>query len=81
MLTNAVKGDRETFHCHVVKHWAPNMARWTLDNLGCGVGIWTMQSSEHRSKKSKFFYSNKTNGKVNCSRQVLKGLHNKFLYN
>ena len=57
------------------------MARWILDNLGYGVGIWTMQGFEHRNKKFKFVYSHKTNGKGNCCLQVLKGMHNSFLHN
>ena len=81
IFTNTVKGDGETFYCHIAKHWIPNMARWTLDNLGCGVGIWTMQGFEHRNKQSKFVYAHKTNGKGNCCLQVLKGLHNSFLHN
>ena len=48
----------------------PRIARDTLEVLGCGVGIWTMQGFEHRNKESKYAYSNKTNGKENYCKQV-----------
>ena len=79
LFTNSILGDGETFYAHVAKFYVPRMARWTLTNLKCGVGIWTMQGFEHRNKESKYVYANKTNGKGNCCMQVLKGVHQSFL--
>ena len=59
----------------------PRVARNTLDMLGCGVGIHTMQWFEHRNKESKQAYSHETNGNRNCCKQVLKAMHCTFLNN
>ena len=81
IFTNTTLGDGETFYCHISKHWVPRLAKWTVNNLGCGIGLWTMQGFEHRNKQSKYLHARKTNGKGNCCVQVLKGLHNSFLHN
>ena len=75
MFADAVRGDGEAFHCHCAKHCAPRIARVTLDQLSCGVGIWTTQGFEYRHKQSNHAYERKTNGKGNCCKNVLKGLH------
>ena len=59
------------------------MLRITKENLkelGCGAGVWTMQGFECRNKQSRHVCDAKANGKVNCCRQALNGLHQKFLY-
>ena len=38
-----------------------------------------MQGFEHRNKESKHVCSNKTNGKGNCCKQVLKAMYHWFL--
>ena len=53
MLTNAVKGGGEAFHYHCAKNFVPRLAKETLEQLRCGVGDWTVQGFEHRSKQSK----------------------------
>ena len=78
--TNSTLGDGETFYSHVAKHYVPRMARWTLEHLGYGVWLWTMQGFEHRNKESKHVHAHKTNGKGNCCMQVLKGMHESFLH-
>ena len=79
IFTNTYVGDGETFYLHCAKFHVPRIARDALEVLGCGVGIWTMQGFEHRNKESKCVYSNKTNGKGNCCKQVLKAMHRSFL--
>ena len=66
IFANSTLGDGETFYCHVSKHWVPRLAKWTVSDLGCGVGLWTMQGFEHRNKQSKHSHSHETNGKGNC---------------
>ena len=78
-FTYTVRGDDETFYCHCAKHYAPRIARVTLDQLNCGISIWTMQAFEHTNKQSKHFYESKTNGEGNCCKQVLRGLHQRFM--
>ena len=59
IFTNTTLGDRETFYCHIAKHWVLKIAKWKVDNLGCGDGLWTIQGFEHRNKQSKYLYSHK----------------------
>ena len=75
IFSDSIVGDDEKFYPHVAKKYLPRISKWTLDNLACGVGIWTMQGFEHRNKESKYVYANKTNGKCNFCMQVLKGMH------
>ena len=49
----------------IVQKIAPIVASATLDQLSCGVGIWTMQGFENISKQIKHVCESKTNGKVN----------------
>ena len=42
-FANAVLGDSKTFYCHAENHWAPGMEKWTVENLGCGISLWTMK--------------------------------------
>ena len=79
VLTDAVRGDREAFHFHCAKCHASTILRATLDRLICGAGVWTTQGFEHRIKQSNCIYEKKTNGKGNCCKQVLKGLHHRFI--
>ena len=46
-------GGDETFHMHVLRFHVPKIARTTLDEDRCGVGIFTMQGCERRNKESK----------------------------
>ena len=64
-----------------MKYHVPRIDRITLNILGCGVEIWTMQGVEHRNKQSKHACSHKKNGKGNFCKQVLKVMHQDFLNN
>ena len=46
-------GDDETFYLHVLRFYLPQIATKTLDEMQCGLGIYTMQGFEHRYKQSK----------------------------
>ena len=56
-------GGDETFHMHVLRFHVPKIARTTLDEDGCGVGIFTMQGHERRNKDSKNTLRRFCNGK------------------
>ena len=79
IFTDTVRSDGEIFYCYCAKCCVPRIARVILDKLNCGVGIWTMQGFEHWNKQSKHIYENKTNGKGNCYKQVLRGLCKYFI--
>ena len=79
MFTDVDRSDGETFYYHCDKFYVPMIARMTLDQLICGIGAWIIQGFECRNKQSKHVYERKTNGKVNCCEQVLKGLHHMFV--
>ena len=70
IFTNTYVGYGETFYLHCAKYNESRNSRNTLDMLGCGVGIWSMQVFEYRNKESEYFHSHKTNGKGNCCKQV-----------
>ena len=79
MFTDSVRGNGDIFYCNCAKNCVPRIVRVTLDQLSCGIGIWTMKGFENRNKQSKNFYKRKTNGKCNCCEQVLKGLRHRFM--
>ena len=42
----------ETFYLHTLRYYITNIIKHTYDTYELGVGIFTMQGSEHRNKES-----------------------------
>ena len=49
-FTDTVVRHRVTFYLHCARCHTPRIARYEFENLGCGIGTWTMQGFENRNK-------------------------------
>ena len=74
-------GDDETFYLHVLRFYLPQIAKKTLDEHQCGLGIFTMQGFEHRNKQSKNIKKRFTNSKGNVLASILRRLWDRFHHN
>ena len=71
-------GDNETFYLHYLRFYLPQIATKTLDELQCGLGIYTTQGFEHRNKQSKNIKKRFTNSKGIVLASILRRLWDRF---
>ena len=73
-------GMEETFYCHALRYYIPDIARITYERHSLGVGIFNMQGFERRNKESKNCMKRFTNNKGNVVVNNMKRLWDVFKY-
>ena len=77
---NNEEGDCETFCCHTLRFYIPQIAEITWKKHKLGVGIFSMQGFEWRNKESKNTLHWFTNKHDNVCKQNMKRLWDIFFY-
>ena len=73
-------GQDETFYCHTLRYYIPEIARTTFERHSLGVGIFNMQGFERRNKESKYCMTNYSNSKGNTLPNNLRRLSDIFFH-
>ena len=73
-------GQEETFYCHTLRYYIPEIAQTTFERHSLGVGIFNMQGFEQRNKELKYCMSNYSNNKGNTLPNNLRRLSDIFFH-
>ena len=71
-------GMEETFYCHALRYYIPDITRLTYERHSLGVGIFNMQGFERRNKESKNCMKRFSNNKGNIVLNNMKRLWDVF---
>eukprot|EP00551_Chaetoceros_affinis_P016131 CAMPEP_0203712330 /NCGR_PEP_ID=MMETSP0091-20130426/69973_1 /ASSEMBLY_ACC=CAM_ASM_001089 /TAXON_ID=426623 /ORGANISM="Chaetoceros affinis, Strain CCMP159" /LENGTH=776 /DNA_ID=CAMNT_0050590301 /DNA_START=350 /DNA_END=2681 /DNA_ORIENTATION=- len=71
-------GMEETFYCHALRYYIPDITRVTYERHSLGVGIFNMQGFERRNKESKNCMKRFSNNKGNIVVNNMKRLWDVF---
>ena len=76
----SINGNEETFYCHCLRYYIPEIMRTTFNQHCLGVGIFNMQGFERRNKESKNCMNRFSNKKCNLTVNNVRRLDYVFNY-
>ena len=78
--TRSTDGREETFYCHALRYYMPEIMKTTFEEHQLGIGIFTMQGFERRNKESKNCMKKFSCNKGNITLNNMKRLFDVFDY-